>query len=53
MIGYVGEDFSIVPVIYPRGTVSVSSLGCFSSDGYSYKPSHPYFPFSIGARHIQ
>ena len=53
MLGYVGEDFSIVPVIYPRGTVSVLSQGCFSSDCYSYKPSHPYFPFSIGARHIQ
>ena len=46
MIGDGGEEVSIVPVLYPRGTVSVSSIGSFSSVGYSSKPSHPSFPLS-------
>ena len=29
MLGDGGEDLSIVPVVYPRGTVSVSSLSYF------------------------
>ena len=29
MLGYGGEDISIVPVVYPCGAVSVSSLGSF------------------------
>ena len=53
MLGCGGEDVSIVNIVYPSGTVSVSSLGYFSSVGYSSKPSHPYFPVSLGARHIQ
>ena len=48
-----GEEVSIVPVVYPRGTVSISSLGYFSSVGSSSKPSYPSFPLSIGACHIQ
>ena len=48
-----GDKINIVPFVYPRGTVSVSSLGYFSSVGSSSKTSHPYFPFSIGAFHIQ
>ena len=53
MLGYGGEDVSIVPVVYPRGTVSVSPLGSFPSVGSSSKPSHPSLTVSVGARHIQ
>ena len=53
VIGYIGEYVSIVPVVYPRGTVSVSSLGYFSSVGSFSKPSHPSLPVSVEARHIQ
>ena len=42
-----------MPLVYPRGTVSVSSLGYFLSVGSSSKYSHPSLPFSLGARHIQ
>ena len=48
-----GEEASIVPVYYPRGTISVSSLGYFLPVDSSSKPSHPSFPLFIGARHIQ
>ena len=37
----------------PRGTVSVSSLGYFSSVGSSSKLSHPSLPLFLGAHHIQ
>ena len=47
MIGGEGEEFSIVPGVYPRGAVSILSLGYFSSVGYSSKPSHPSFPLSL------
>ena len=50
---YGGEKVNIVPVVYPCGTVSVSSLGYFLSVGSSSKPSHPPLPLSLGARHIQ
>ena len=53
MIGDGSEEVSIVPVVYPRGTVSVSSLGYFFSVGSCSKPSHTYFTLSIGARQIQ
>ena len=53
VLGYGYEDVSIVPVVYPRGTVSVSSLDYFSSFGSSSKPSRPSLPVSIGACHIQ
>ena len=50
-------DISIVPVVYPCGAVSVSSLGSFSyvvsSSKTYFKPSYPYLPVSIVARHIQ
>ena len=52
MLGYGGEDFSIVPIVYPRGTVIVSSPGSFLSIGYSSKPSNPHLPVSVGARQI-
>ena len=53
VLGGEGEDVSIVPVVYPRGTVSVSSLVYFSSVGYYSKPSHPYLPISLRARLIR
>ena len=53
MIGDGGAEVSIVPVVYPCGTVSVSSLGSFLSVGSSSTPSHPSLPVSIGACHIQ
>ena len=46
VLGDGGEEVSIFPVLYPRGTVSVSSLGTFSSVGSSSKRSHPSF-FSL------
>ena len=35
-----GDEVNIVPVVYPCVTVSVSSLGYFSSVDSSSKPSH-------------
>ena len=52
VLGDGGEEVSIVPVVYPHLTVSVSSLGYFSSIGSSSKPSHPSFPFSLKAHQI-
>ena len=48
-----GDEVNYVPFVYPRGTVSVSSLGSFSSVGSSSKPSHPSLPLSLGAHNIQ
>ena len=48
-----GDKVNIVPFVYPRGAVSVSSLVSFSSVGSSSKPPHPYLPLSLGACHIQ
>ena len=48
-----GEYVSIVPVVYPCWTVSISSLAYFSSIGSSSKPSHPSLPVSLRACHIQ
>ena len=43
-----GDDkVSRVTFVYPCGTVSVSSLGYFSSVGSSSKPSHPSLTHSI------
>ena len=53
MLGGGGEYVSIVPVVYPRGTVSVSSLGYFSSIGSYSKPYHPSLPVSDVACQIQ
>ena len=47
------DEVNIVPFVYPRGTVSVSSLGYFSYVGSSSKPSRPSLPISLGERHIQ
>ena len=48
-----GDKVNIVPLVYPSGTVSVSSLSSFSSVGSSYKPSHPSLPLSLGEHKIQ
>ena len=48
-----GEEVNDIPFVYPRGTVSVSSLGSFSSIGSSSKPSHPSLPLSLRAHNIQ
>ena len=53
MPGVGGEEVSILPVVYPCETVSVSTLGYFSSIGSSSKTSHSYLTVSLGARHIQ
>ena len=42
-----GDKVSILTFVYHRETVSVSSLGSFSSVGYSSKKSHPYLPLSL------
>ena len=47
------DEVNIVPFVYPRGTVSVSSLGSFSSVVSSSKPSRPSLTLSLAARHIQ
>ena len=48
-----GDEVNYVPFVYPRGTVSVSSLGSFSSVGSFSKSSHPSLPLSLGAHNIQ
>ena len=48
-----GDEVNYVPFVYPCGTVSVSSLGSFSSVGSSSKPSHPSLPLSLRAHNIQ
>ena len=47
VLGDLGEEVIKVPVVYPCGTVSISSLGLFSSIASSSKPSRPYFPLSL------
>ena len=42
-----GDEVNYVPFVYPRGTVSVSSIGSFSFVGSSSKPSHPSLPLSL------
>ena len=53
VLGGGGEYVSVMPIFYPRGMVSVSSLSYFSSIGSSSKPSHPYLPISLGVHRIQ
>ena len=48
-----GDDVNYMPFVYIRGTVSVSSLGSFSSVGSYSKPSHPSLTLSLGAHNIQ
>ena len=53
VLGGGGEEVSILPVLYPHGTVSVSSLRSFSSVCSSSKPSYPSLHVSIESCHIQ
>ena len=53
VLGDGGEGVIIVPVVYPRGTVSVSSLGSVLSVDSSSKPDHPSLLVSVRVRHIQ
>ena len=53
VLGGGGDEVSVMTVVYPRGTASVSSLGSFSSVGSSSKPSHPSLPLSFGVNLIQ
>ena len=53
MLGGGGDEVSVMPVFYPRGTVSVLSLNYFLSVGSSSKPSHPYLTLSLGVHLIQ
>ena len=53
MLGGGGDEVSVMPVVYPRGRVSISSLGYFSSVGSSSKPRHPSLPLSLGVHCIQ
>ena len=50
---YGGNKVNIVPFVCSCWTVSVSSLGYFSSVGSYSKPSHSSLPLPLGARHIQ
>ena len=53
VIGCVWDEVSVMPIVYPCGTVSVSSLGYFVSVGSSSKTSHPSVYISIGVNCIQ
>ena len=47
MLGGGGEEVIAMPVVYPRGMVSVSSLSSFLSVGSSSEPYHPSLPLSL------
>ena len=47
MLGGDGDEVGFMPVVFPSGRVSVSSLGYFSSVGSSYKSSHTSPPISL------
>ena len=53
MLGGGDDEVSVMPVVYPRGTVSVLSLGSFSSVGSSSKPPHTSLPIYLGVHRIQ
>ena len=42
-----GDEVSIVPFVYPRSIVNVSSLGYILSVDSSSKPSHPSLPLFL------
>ena len=44
-----GDEVNYVLFVYPRGTVSVSSLGSFLSLCSSSKPSHSSLPLFLGS----
>ena len=47
------DEINYLPFVYPRGMVSFSSLGYFSSVGSSSKTSNPSLPLSLGVHNIQ
>ena len=47
------NEVSIISVVYPRKTVSVSPIGYFSFVCSSYKPSHTSIPLSLVVHYIQ
>ena len=53
VLGGGGDEVSIMPVVYPRVTVNVSSLGSFLYVGSSSKPSRPCLPISLIVHRIQ
>ena len=53
VLGGGGDEVSAMPAVYPCGTVSISSLGPFSSVGLSSKPSRHSLPLSLVVHHIQ
>ena len=53
VLGCGGDEVSVMPVVYPHGAVSVSSLSYFSSVGSSSKPYHTPLPLSLGVHPIQ
>ena len=53
MLGGGGDEVSVMPVVYPCWTFSVSSLSSFLSVGSSSKPSHTSLPLHLGVHRIQ
>ena len=53
MLGGGGDEVSVLTFGYPRGIVSVLSLGYFLSVCLSYKPYHTSLPLSLGVHRIQ
>ena len=53
LIGVGVDEVSIIPFVYPRGTVSVSSLCYFSYVGSSSKLSRSSLPLYLAAHHFQ
>ena len=53
VLGGGGEEFSVMPVVYPRGTVRVLSLSSFLYVVSSSNTSHPPLTLSHVLNHIQ
>ena len=53
MLGGGGDEVSVMPDVYPHGTVSVSSLGYFLSVGSSSTPSHISLPLYLRLHRIK
>ena len=53
VLGSGGDEVSVMPVVYPRVMVNVSSLGSFLYVGSSSKPSRPCLPISLIVHRIQ
>ena len=54
VLGGGGDEVSVMPVVYPRGTVHVLSLSSFLYVVSSYNTSHPPLSsLSLGVHRIQ